>query len=222
MIIPYIIAAYVVVTMLKQTSTVSFLGYKLLFIIYTGWCLVYHSLDILALILWIVYGSFIVVMFIFSFLWLDTKHPLRIHYLSPQHLNMLTAIIISLVFVLSLRNACYVSNLVFTVHWINHYELLHLHNSEEIECLGWALSTDNTLPTVLISALLTTACITAIVIIINAKKQKWIILKKTLHLCTDYSRLITTAIRRQIIYQQEARELIKLNLVFFHNHGRRA
>lgn len=218
----YLVAAYVILSMLRQQTTVTFLGYKLLFVIYAGWCLVSHHLDILALILWIVYGGFIVVMFIFAFLWLESRHPLRLHALTTQHVNAAAVPAVIIAVSLGLNPAHYNATSVFAVHWINHYELLHLHNSEEIECLGWALSTDNALPSILVSMLLTASCITAIILIIEAKKRKWVLLKKYLRLFSADSHLITTAVRQQLVYQQEVRNLFKLNRIYIHQHSRRA
>ena len=77
LIVFYIIIVYTILSMVRQHQIVTFLGYKALFITYMGWWLVVQNLDILALILWIVYGSFIAVIFIFSFIWLPSQHPSR-------------------------------------------------------------------------------------------------------------------------------------------------
>ena len=47
----YLVVAYVLVKMLQQKSLILFLGYKVLLIIYVGWCLSSNNLDILGLIL---------------------------------------------------------------------------------------------------------------------------------------------------------------------------
>lgn len=61
------LVCYNVYQLLRQVQLVYFLLYQLLFIVYAGILLVYFGLDIFAFILWIVYGSFIAVVFILSF-----------------------------------------------------------------------------------------------------------------------------------------------------------
>lgn len=68
------LVCYNVYQLVRQVQLVYFLMYQLLFIIYAGILLVYFGLDIFAFILWIVYGSFIAVVFILSFVWVDTTY----------------------------------------------------------------------------------------------------------------------------------------------------
>ena len=218
----YLVVAYVLVKMLQQKSLILFLGYKVLLIIYVGWCLSSNNLDILGLILWIVYGSFLVVFFLFAFLWIDTKQPLQLYNATPQQQTALTAILVLAALLCGVAHARpYWANM-FVVHWINYFELAQAQNSEEIESLGWALSTDAIVTTVLASILLTVACLAAVVIIINTKKQKWIIMKHFLQSSLRNDILVTTAIRRQNLYQQEGRSQQRLQRVAAHLHGRRA
>lgn len=208
--------------MLKQKNVVTFLGYKTLAVIYIGWWLVLQNQDILALILWIVYGSFIVIMFVFSFLWLDTKNPLRIYLTTmTQIAGSAPIILMTAIFFLSGFTKPS-TNSVFQVVWLNYYELLHLHNSEEIEALGWALSTDQTFPTSLVSLLLTLACIASIVVVINSKKFKWTYLKKILQVVGVVAKIVVAIVRYQTLHQQESRDRLRLLEIILQACGRRA
>lgn len=207
--------------MLRQTSIVYFLGYKLLFLVYSGWWLIYYHLDIAALILWIVYGSFIVVLFIFSFLWLDSQHPRR-HlnqaFLSTSALTFIILGFFCLFFTLDITTT---NNFHFCVHWINYYELLNWHNSEEIECLGWELTLNQPLLLLLVATLLSCACILAVLLIVYTKKIKWILILKCLRIIQINKHVLNTAIRRQHFYQQEKIGLLRLNKILKGYHRRR-
>ncbi len=193
----------------------------MLFIIYLGWWLAYNGLDIAALLLWIVYGSFIVVVFIFSFLWLDSQHPQQntTNTFRPNFLPATIIFIICIFFTATYSN--YNITYFLAVWWINYYEALNWHNSEEIECLGWVLYADNIFTLLILSSLLSIACIVAVALIIAGKKTKWTTLLRHLKLRNTSTALITTAIRKQHAYQQEKNIFFRLNKIQKGYHRRR-
>ncbi len=213
----YILLAYLLLSMFRQTTLFHFLGYKTLFLIYLGWWLVSLKLDILALILWIVYGSLVVVFFIFIFFWLHTPTPQHIKKASPQLQALTTNTIIVITTLVGLNSLLVYKNSLFSAIWINYYELCYLHNSEEIESLGWALSINNPTATLLISLVLTLTCLTAIAWILNSKKHKWTPLKRRMCLLKPHTQLLTTGVRKQTPFLQEHRLLLSLNYVDSYN-----
>jgi hypothetical protein len=89
------LVCYNVYQLLRQVQLVYFLMYQLLFIVYAGILLVYFGLDIFAFILWIVYGSFIAVVFILSFVWVDTTY-FRFYSLTQARLSWALAVVLCL------------------------------------------------------------------------------------------------------------------------------
>ena len=138
MLILEFLVCYNVYQLVRQVQLVYFLMYQLLFIIYAGVLLVYFGLDIFAFILWIVYGSFIAVVFILSFVWVDTTY-FRFYALTQSRLSWALAVGLCLVGGLLVGLAgvdvdYYFS--FFEVGWVNYYELLAWDMEEEIEVLG--------------------------------------------------------------------------------------
>ena len=64
---------YNLVQLLRQSNTVYFLAYKLFFLIYIGVWFIYLDLDILAFLLWMIYGGFLAVVFILTLMWVDVS-----------------------------------------------------------------------------------------------------------------------------------------------------
>ncbi len=213
----YILLSYLLLSMFRQTTLFHFLGYKTLFLIYLGWWLVSLKLDILALILWIVYGSLIVVFFIFAFFWLHTPHTPPAQKLSPKLQALTTNIIITLTTLTGLNALLVYKNILFVTPWINYYELCYLHNSEEIESLGWTLSINNPAATLLISLALTLTCLTAIAWILNSKKNKWTTLKRRTNLVQPETPILATGVRRQTPFLQDYRQILGLNYIDNYN-----
>jgi hypothetical protein len=56
---------YNLVQLIRQDNSVYFLAYKLFFVVFLGCWFIYLDLDIFCLILWMVYGSFIAIVFMF-------------------------------------------------------------------------------------------------------------------------------------------------------------
>ena len=132
------LVCYNVYQLVRQVQLVYFLMYQLLFIIYAGVLLVYFGLDIFAFILWIVYGSFIAVVFILSFVWVDTTY-FRFYALTQSRLSWALAVALCLaggvlVGLAGVDVDYYFS--FFEVGWVNYYELLAWDMEEEIEVLG--------------------------------------------------------------------------------------
>ena len=207
--------------LIQQRQLTFFLGYMLLIILYAGCLLIYLNLDIMAFILWIVYGSFIVVIFIFSFMWLNfspTQQPNSIF----NNINIFILTIFCFLCIIT-RTSYYTINwqIFTTISWINFYELLPLNNSEELEALGWGLSYENMWGTFITTLLLTFASITAIAIVIIGKKNKWVIKNILLTRLKTTNRLFFTAIRTQHMYQQEKNNLIRATKTIKSFHHRR-
>lgn len=138
MLILEFLVCYNVYQLVRQVQLVYFLMYQLLFIIYAGVLLVYFGLDIFAFILWIVYGSFIAVVFILSFVWVDTTY-FRFYALTQSRLSWALAAVLCLaggvlVGLAGVDVDYYFS--FFEVGWVNYYELLAWDMEEEIEVLG--------------------------------------------------------------------------------------
>lgn len=133
------------------------------------------DLDIFALLLWMVYGGFIIIVFILMFNWVENNY-----YLFYSHFNKIE---ISILFVIAWISLM-ICNLVFAedvnwhivwhVMWVNYYEILISDLEEELEVLGWGIGVDNVLAVILISILLTLVCICAVIILNIAYNYKLI------------------------------------------------
>lgn len=216
----YLFTLFSLFQILKQTQLVPFLGYKLLLLLYLGWWLVFNELDIAALILWIVYFSLIVVVFIFAFLWLNVLRPQALFRLSSKNL-LLNIVIFNLLTVYSMTFYAVRYTPSFLPLWINYYELLSLYNTEEIECLGWILVVSQALNSLFVSFLLTIACVFAVLLIILAKKSKWLFFSKYLIKVQENNLILAAAIRKQHIPQQEKNMFCRLNKIQKGFHRRR-
>ncbi len=220
-IIFFILCTYNLYQLTRQKYIIYFLGYKLFFLTYIGWWLIAGNLDIGALILWIVYGSFIVVVFIFTFLWLDVHQlsSFRKQVQVPAPLVLGTFFIITLI--LAIKNYLKSFSLSWTIAWLDYYTTLCLQQTAEIECLGWAVSLTHPFLIIIISALLSFTCIVAVSLIIASKKTKWTELLKYLKQKKWKQTIIAAAIRKQHIYKQEKNIFLRLNKIYKGYHRRR-
>ncbi len=207
--------------LLQQTQLTFFLGYKILLLFYVGVALIYFDLDILAFILWIVYGSFIVVIFILSFMWFNITLTTASSSLNSRSIFFIAALVIGLFFTLKV--------IAHTNHWqlllissiVNYYELANLQNTEELECLGWGISQDNSSNAIIATILLTIASITAIATVICAKRNKWLSRNFLLKFTKSNLNLYKTTVRTQRLYQQERNNLVRTNRTVKIFHRRR-
>lgn len=220
-LIIHFLVIYNLYQLIQQTQLTYFLGYKLLLLIYIGWILIYYDLDILAFVLWIVYGSFIVVIFIFSFMWLN----LNITEEANTIINKLDIFMITLfTTVIIFSKATHIIfqwHIFLTAGWINYYELLGSHQTEELESLGWGLGVENPLSTLMVSLLLTFSSVTAIIIVVIAKKNKWASRNIILKSLKSSHKTFFAGIRTQHFYQQEKNNMIRLNKIVKSFHRRR-
>ena len=135
-----------------------------------GYLLIYVDLDILACILWMVYGSFLVIVFIFSFIWIEHTYYTFLT-ISIKYYNFIY-IIIPVVYYNLFLNSDYFYSFIWKIGWLNYYELLIIDIEEELELLGWAIGFENSFTLFLISILLTMVCICVVFIILRARKIK--------------------------------------------------
>jgi len=207
--------------LVQQTHLTFFLGYMLLLLLYIGVVLIYYNLDILALILWIVYGSFITIIFIFSFMWINI---ILVNKPENATKNINTFFFFSLLIFVTFN---YFSNNVWqwyyfiSCFWVDYYELLVLQNTIELEALGNALGYENICGLLAIANLLTLACITASSIVITAKKNKWFSSGLILKLTKKFLYKFSTLVRTQYFYQQEQLHLFRANQISLNFHRRR-
>lgn len=162
--------------LMRQKQLIYFLLYKLLLIIYLGWLLFYFDLDIFAFILWIIYGGFISVVFILSFVWADS-HYFKYSNYNGGWLNLIVGgffILLILIFFSSVSiNVDYYFS-IFTLGWINFYEIIMWDYEEELEVLGWIIGFENYLTLIIISFILSLACLLLVTIISSARKFKYL------------------------------------------------
>ena len=163
---------YNLVQLLRQQQIIYVLAYKFILLIYIGWLLIYCDLDIFALILWMVYGGFICIVFILSFMWLD-YNVFQFKLINFSFRYYLVAIFI--IFFLY-NNIFLVSEINFSdlwqISWINYYEVLSWDIEEELEILGWGVTIENSAALLLVSFLLTVVCFNVVIILISARKNK--------------------------------------------------
>ena len=169
---------------MRQTQLVYFLAYKLMLIAYLGCLLIYYDLDIFAFILWIVYGAFIAMIFIFSLLWVDTtyfKYDTAIYRRFLWSFPFVSFALFFMLTGLSSGDAAYYMSF-FEVGWINYYELMLWDLEEEIEVLGWLLGFENVLALIWVSYLLSLACFCIVSIILSARRVRFMLLDNELAL----------------------------------------
>lgn len=215
------LCAYNLFQLTQQRYLIYFLGYKIFFLVYVGWWLIACNLEIGALLLWIVYGSFIVVVFIFTFLWLDVHQLTGLYNHKRLSASQLLVLFFSLVLIFSIKSLKNSFLYIWLIDWFDFYTLLDLQKAAELEFLGWVLSLYQPFLALLISSLLSISCVIAVILIIIAKKTKWLELLNYLRRHTWRRRLIAAAIRKQHLYKQEKNIFLKLNKIYKGYHRRR-
>lgn len=216
------ICTYNLYQLVKQQYVIYFLGYKMLFLVYLGWWLIATNLDIAALILWIVYGSFIVVVFIFTFLWLDvSKLTTFYNHIKISKQNILI-MFFCIMFGFAITNYLDSFSYYWTIAWVDYYTILNLQRTAEIECLGWIVSVVHPFLVIITSIILSITCVVCVVLVIASKKTKWVELLKHLKQKKWSQTIVAAAIRKQHIYQQEKNIFLRLNKAYKGYHRRRA
>lgn len=167
------IICYNLYQLIQQAHLIYIIGYKFCILFYIGYLMICLELDIFSCILWMVYGSFLIVIFIMSFSWVEVTHFLFFEIASRYwvYLLIILAIVILVYFNLGSSNEI-LYGIIWEVILINYYEVLAIDLEEELEVLGWGLGFDNLMAVFLISILLTIACICIVCLIVAAKKRK--------------------------------------------------
>lgn len=163
---------YNFIQLLRQTNFYFLLAYFLTFILFAGVQLIIYSLDLVAVILWIIYGGVIIIFFVYSLMWVDFSkneyysNTFKLYYYG--FINLLTFFIF---YFLNLEEGFEFNFLSF--RYFDFYLLLNQSNLEELEGLGWAIVYFTTSFFLLLSYFLFIVCCTAITIVINSKKIKY-------------------------------------------------
>lgn len=167
------IICYNLYQLIQQVQLIYIIGYKFCILFYIGYLMTCLELDIFSCILWMVYGSFLIVIFIMSFNWVEATHFLFFEIASRYWIYFLI-ILVTIIFVYFnlVRSNEVLYGTIWEVTWINYYEVLTIDLEEELEVLGWGLGFDNLMAVLLISILLTIACICLVCLIGSAKKRK--------------------------------------------------
>lgn len=180
------------------------LGYKFCMLFYVGWLLIYIDLDIFGLILWMVYGSFLIILFVMSFNWVEGTRYVFFAYAKKFWLYCpfyFGIAVITYVY-LGLENELHLTTVMW-FNWTSYYEVLIDDLEEELEMLGWSLGFDNFVGVILISLMLTVICVCVVCIVQFARKSK---LSKYFIYFYEFFRKIGTKIitylRTQCLYMQ--------------------
>lgn len=215
------IICYNLYQLVQQAHLIYIIGYKFCILFYIGYLMIYLELDIFSCILWIVYGSFLIVIFIMSFSWVEVTHFLFFEIASRYwvYLLIILAMVLLVYFNLVSSNEV-LYGIIWEVIWINYYEVLAIDLEEELEVLGWGLGFDNLMAVFLISILLTIACICIVCLTAAAKKRKivnYFGFYKSLFVIDQMNRFL--CLRTQSAYMQEYKRLgiFKRQFQLFHN-----
>ena len=122
-----------------------------------------------------IYGSFLIIIFIMSFSWVETTHYVFFEVTNKYWLCIFYVVVIGLFVSINLEISdefFYIS--VWQINFISYYEILAMDLDEELEFLGWGLGFDNIMILFLISIILSLVCVCMICIINIAKKSKLI------------------------------------------------
>nr|QIB71974.1 NADH dehydrogenase subunit 6 [Gruberia lanceolata] len=211
-----IILLYNLIQILRQDNFYYMLGYFLNFILFLGINFVMYDLDIVAIILWIVYGGVIIIFFIYSMMWIDyTKFYSISSKLTLLQYFIICFFIIFIIFFFSIEFTNESENLViYQIFWNNYYEILQLDLNEELDILGWGVLYYSTFYFLIISYFLFLACCCVVFIIISTRKIKY----KNAY--TNYNYIFKnqylynfTIYRYQYFYLQDYENTYKLNSV---------
>lgn len=163
---------YNFVQLLRQYNFYFLLAYFLTFVVFSGIQLIIYDLDLVAIILWIIYGGVIIIFFIYSLMWIDFA---RNEYYSNKfklfYYSFIGFVTFFSFYSLSL-NSGYESHTI-SFKYFDFYILLNQINIEELEGLGWSLIYFTTSFFLTLSYFLFLICCTSITIVISSKKIKY-------------------------------------------------
>jgi hypothetical protein len=163
---------YNFVQLLRQTNFYFLLAYFLTFILFLGIQLIIYSLDLVAIILWIIYGGVIIIFFVYSLMWVDfSKNEYYSNKFKLFYSGFINFFVFLFFYFLNLEEGFEFKLLTF--RYFDFYLLLNQSNLEELEGLGWSLIYFTTSFFLLLSYFLFVVCCTAITIVLNAKKIKY-------------------------------------------------
>lgn len=202
----------------RQSQLIYFLGYKMFLIIFIGYILIYFDLDIITLFLWMIYGGFLSIVLIMSFLWVD--NTVYIFKVRLFKFFFYTTLALIYVYYSLYLEADHNSWIIWNIGWINYYEVLEVDLGEELEVLGWGLGFENNFVLLLIAALLTMACICIVFIVVlgrTIRSASVIYILNRLNYSNNWCNFIF--LKNQSIFLQEYRlvSMILRNFKLFHS-----
>lgn len=195
-----ILVVFSFLQLLLQTNIIFFLAYKTLFLFYIGCLLIQLNLDITAFILWITYGTYIIVIAALSLMLFQFFNHLnfnrtRTFWNNWWFLCNLSFIIITITIWLSPLKT-------FIYSYVNYYELLTLDHYNELEQLGWNLGYVNLSWTIAITILLSFTCIFIVFLTTLTKNFK---ILQNLHLfCHSKLQPVPHILKTQTFFLQES------------------
>lgn len=147
------------------------------FILFLGLYLILFDLDIICIILWILYGGVIIIFFIYSLLWFENIKNNK--YINKYRFIYYFFSFILFIFFCLINNLDYLDTNFKKVNdtlyvWKDFYIFLVNDINEELENLGWGILYYSTFFFLILSYMLFLSCCIAIVIILNAKKVKYL------------------------------------------------
>ncbi len=211
--------------LIRQSNTIYFLAYKLFLILYLGCWLIYFDLDIYALFLWMVYGSFIAIVFVFLLMWTDVTREgedLGVYRVFLWGGCAFIAVLSFLLINIGNWGEWVDFPLIFRRR-LNFYEMLVMSGEGELEVLGWGFGFENIAGTLCGAIVLTLACFVVVVIILNARRLRAITLDNSTlagYLDERYFKYLT--LKFQSTWVQEEGAVGTPRRVFKVLHNRRA
>lgn len=167
---------YNFIQFIRQKNIYYLLAYFLNTILFLGLVLIFYDLDLVAIILWVVYGGVIIIFFLYSLMWYENAR--LIYYNSKSRLftyGISCGFFGLIMYYFNLEFSTETINLPLAqLTLVNYYEILNFDIYEELEGLGWGLVYYTTFLFILISYLLFLACCTVVVLIINSKKIRYV------------------------------------------------
>lgn len=163
---------YNFVQLLRQYNFYFLLAYFLTFVVFSGIQLIVYDLDLVAIVLWIIYGGVIIIFFIYSLMWVDfAKNEYYSNKFKLFYYSFISFSTFFSFYLLGLDSGY--ETCVITFKYFDFYMLLNQINIEELEGLGWSLIYFTTAFFLMLSYFLFLVCCTSIVIVINSKKIKY-------------------------------------------------
>jgi hypothetical protein len=171
-----------------------------------------------------VYGSFIAIVFMFLLMWTDVTRAE--HSLGLGRNFMWGGFAAIFVLIIVLTGSSSWDNWLFAplvhVRRMNFYEQLHMDVEMELEVLGWGFGFENIGGLILGATFLTIACFTLVVVILNARRYRWLTLDSSLlaaHLDERHYKFLT--LKLQNITAQERGAVGPSPRIFRCCHNRR-